>query len=95
MLAAGLDGIRNQIDPGPPFEGDVGRMTAEEIANASFGFLPRTLPEALAALEADEVITEALGPVTLEHMLLVRRSELQGYNRTVHPCERESDMDVV
>ena len=95
MLAAGLDGIRNQIDPGPPFDGDVGHMTAEEIANASFGFLPRDLPEALAALEADEVITEALGPVTLEHMLIVRRSELESYHLTVHPWERETYLEVV
>jgi glutamine synthetase len=95
VLAAGLDGIHNQIDPGPPFEGDVGHMTREEIATASFGFLPRTLPEALAALEADEVITEALGPVTLEHMLIVRRSELESYNLTVHPWERETYLEVV
>ena len=95
VLAAGLDGIRNKIDPGPPFAGDVGHMTAEEIASAGFGFLPRDLPEALAALEADDVITEALGPVTLEHMLIVRRSELESYHLTVHPWERETYLEVV
>jgi glutamine synthetase len=95
VLAAGLDGIRNQIDPGPPFDGDVGRMTPEEIAKASFGFLPRDLPEALEALEADEVVTAALGPVTLEHMLIVRRSELESYHLTVHPWERETYLEVV
>jgi glutamine synthetase len=95
VLAAGLDGIRNQIDPGPPFDGDVGHMTPEQIANAGFGFLPRDLPEALAALEADEVVTAALGPVTLEHMLIVRRSELESYHLTVHPWERETYLEVV
>src|ERR671920_161475 len=34
VLAAGLDGIRNQLDPGPPFQGDIGHLTAEEIAAA-------------------------------------------------------------
>lgn len=95
VLAAGLDGLRNRIDPGEPFYGDVGHMTAAEIANASLGFLPRTLPEALAALEADEVITAALGPVTLEHLLIVRRSELESYNLTVHPWERDAYLEVV
>lgn len=95
VLAAGLDGIRNRIDPGPPFEGDIGHMTAEQIASASIGFLPRDLPEALAALEADEVVTAALGPVTLEHMLIVRRSELESYHLTVHPWERETYLEVV
>ena len=55
LLAAGLDGIKRQIDPGPPFEGDVGHMTQGEIDRHQFGFLPRTLPEALQALEQDEL----------------------------------------
>ena len=44
VLAAGLDGIRNSIDPGPPFQGDIGHMSPAEIAAAGIGFLPRSLP---------------------------------------------------
>jgi glutamine synthetase len=95
MLAAGLDGIRNQIDPGPPFAGDVGHMTPEQIATAGIGFLPRTLPEALAALEADDVVAAAVGPEALKHFLAVKRSELDQYNLEVHPWERDAYLEVI
>jgi glutamine synthetase len=95
VLAAGLDGIRNRIDPGPPFQGDVGHMTRAEIAAAGITFLPRTLPEALAALESDPVIAAALGPVALEHLLLVKRNELAQYDTVVHPWERDTYLEVI
>jgi glutamine synthetase len=95
VLAAGLDGIRNRTDPGPPFQGDVGHMTPAEIAAAGIGFLPRTLPQALAALEADPIIAAALGPITLQHLLLVKRNELAQYETVVHPWERDTYLEVI
>ena len=95
VLAAGLDGIRNQIDPGPPFQGDIGHMSPEEIEAAGIGYLPRNLPEALAALEADDVVGNAVGPFILEHFLNVKRNELMHYELEVHPWERESYLEVV
>jgi glutamine synthetase len=95
LLAAGLDGIRNQIDPGPPFQGDVGVMTADEMLAAGLTFLPRTLPEALDALEADEVVAAAVGDVILPHFLSVKRSELATYDLVVHPWERDTYLEVI
>ncbi len=95
MLAAGLDGIRGQMDPGPAFERDIGHMSQEEIAAAGIGYLPRSLPDALAALEADEVIAGAIGPEALRHFLTVKRSELSQYNLDVHPWERDAYLEVI
>jgi glutamine synthetase len=95
VLAAGLDGIRRRTDPGEPFQGDIGHMSEEEIAAAGIGFLPRTLPEALAALEADEVVSEAIGPTIREHFLGVKRSELMQYELEVHPWERDTYLEVI
>ena len=61
LLGAGADGIRRQLAPPPPFQGDIGHLTAEEIERYGIGFLPRTLPEALAALERDEVVRGGRG----------------------------------
>ena len=61
LLAAGADGIRRQLEPPPPFQGDIGHLTAEEIERHGIGYLPRTLPEALAALERDEVVAGGRG----------------------------------
>ena len=95
LLAAGLDGIRNRIEPPEPFQGDIGHLTPEEIARYDIGFLPRTLPEALGALEADDVIGAALGSTILEHFLIVKRQELAQYNIEVHPWERAMYLELV
>lgn len=94
LLAAGLDGIKRQIDPGPAFEGDVGHLTSDEIQRYQLGFLPRTLPEALAALETDELVCAALGPEILKHFLAVKRGELATYNTLVHDWERTTYLEL-
>jgi len=95
LLAAGLDGIRNRIDPGEPFQGDIGHLTQAEIERYKIGYLPRNLPDALEALEADDVVAGAVGPIAVEHFLSVKRSELAQYELMVHPWERETYLEVV
>jgi glutamine synthetase len=95
LLAAGLDGIRNRIDPGPPFQGDIGHLTPEEIEHYNIRFLPRTLPEALAALEEDAVVAGAVGSEAMQHFLSVKRSELAQYELEVHPWERATYLEVI
>ena len=51
MLMAGLDGIRNRIDPGDPMEVDIYELPPEELAKVPL--TPGSLEEALDALEAD------------------------------------------
>jgi glutamine synthetase len=48
---AALDGIRCKIDPGEPLDRDIYEMTPEELAGTRK--TPGSLPEAIAALEAD------------------------------------------
>lgn len=95
VLAAGLEGIQNQIDPPAPVEEDVGLLSEEEAAAGGIELLPRTLPEALAAFEADEVLAEALGPVIFAEFLKVKRSELAAYDLHVHPWERKMYLEVI
>jgi len=51
MLMAGLDGIRNKMDPGEPVDVDLYELTGEAAADLNTG--PGTLDGALDALEAD------------------------------------------
>lgn len=95
LLAAGLDGIRRRIEPPPPFRGDVGHLTGEEIERHNLRFIPRTLHQALAALEADPVVMAALGPTIGEHFPKVKRSELAQYDAAVHPWERDAYLEVI
>lgn len=95
LLAAGLDGIRNALTAPPPVSEDIGHLSAAEIAARGLHFLPRTLPTALQALEADAVIGDALGPIILGEFLKVKRSELAAYDLHVHPWERALYLEVL
>jgi glutamine synthetase len=95
LLAAGADGIRRQLTPPPPFQGDIGHLTAAEVERHGIGSLPRSLPEALAALERDQVVAAAVGATALQHFLTVKRHELAMYETHVHPWEREMYLEIV
>jgi glutamine synthetase len=95
LIAAGADGLRHQLAPPPPFQGDIGHLTEEEVARYGIGYLPRTLPAALDALERDEVVAAAVGETALKHFLTVKRQELAAYETHVHPWERETYLEIV
>jgi glutamine synthetase len=95
LLGAGADGIRRQLAPPPPFQGDIGHLTSEEAERHGVGYLPRSLPEALAALESDEVVRAAVGETALQHFLIVKRHELAAYETHVHPWERETYLEII
>jgi glutamine synthetase len=95
VLAAGLDGIHKQIEPPAPVDRDVGHLSDEEAAAHGIARLPSNLPAALAALETDDVLAEALGPVILPEFLKVRRTELAAYDLHVHPWERRLYLETI
>ncbi|HZO90965.1 MAG TPA: glutamine synthetase family protein [Chthonomonadaceae bacterium] len=79
LLAAGLDGLDRRLDPGPPTEVDPASLTEAQRREQGIHRLPTGLDEAVAALEADTVLTEALGPLLARSYLTVRRSEVEAY----------------
>ena len=59
VLAAGLDGIERQLDPGRRLDTNAYTHPPSE---AEARHLPTSLADALAAFEADTVLSDALGP---------------------------------
>ena len=95
MLAAGLDGINKGLDPGEPFnDDDVGHFSEEQRLRHGIDYLPRALPAALEALRNDEILMSALSPVIGQEFLKVKRKELDAYNLTVHPWERQMYLEA-
>jgi len=88
LIAAGIDGLDRQLDPGPPATGDLGHLPDDALAAQGVRLLPRTAHEALDALEADPVVMAALGPICGPEMLRIRREELARYDRHVSDWER-------
>ena len=89
MLLAGIDGIRNQIDPGDPLDVDLYDLSPEEAANVQQ--VPGSLEESLDALEGDheflltgDVFTSDLIETWLDYK---RTSEVDEVRLRPHPYE--------
>ncbi len=82
-LAAGLDGIRRQLDPGEPYLGDAYQIPASE----GIPVVPQSLTEALNALEHDPVMLETLGPGFVQAYLAVKRQEAERFRDYVTDWE--------
>jgi glutamine synthetase len=89
MLAAGLDGVRRRLDPGPPLNRNIYAMTEDELETLGIRVLPRNLEEAMQALMADELVCETLGTHIVEHLARAKKLEWRQYIATVHPWEIE------
>jgi glutamine synthetase len=79
LIAAGLDGIARQLDPGEPVMIDPGNYSEAEQTARGIKRYPITQAEALDALEQDEVLMEALGPQLSQSYLTVKRSEYAAF----------------
>jgi glutamine synthetase len=87
LLATGLDGIRNQIDPGDPVELNVYHMTYEERKERNIVSLPESLKEALDELETSDLIRETLGETAYINFLTEKRREWDLYRTQVTEWE--------
>lgn len=79
ILAAGMDGIRRGLNPGPPCNGNLFKLTAAQGHADGLELVPENLGEALDALEKDDVICQALGSQYAAEYLDVKRAEWYDY----------------
>jgi glutamine synthetase len=89
LIAAGLDGLERGLEPPEPVEVDPATIPEAEREALGIVRLPATQADALGALEADEVLTSALGPVLTESYLAVRRSEWAAYSEGDEAFEQQ------
>ncbi len=89
MLMAGLDGVLNRIDPGPPLDKDIYDLSPEELRGVPA--MPASLDEALDCLEEDhdfllkgDVFTEELLETYINYK---RKNEAEAVRLRPHPYE--------
>ncbi len=87
ILAAGLDGITNRIEPPQPVNQNIYEMNIEAREKEGIQSLPATLYEALVALSRDEVIQEALGSHVYNRFMHAKQVEWENYRSRVHQWE--------
>lgn len=81
VIASGLDGIRNKIEPPDMFVGDV-------YAAAGLPQVPRTLRDAVTTLENSDFARAALGDEVINHYVHFFKTEIAAYNHAVTDWER-------
>ncbi|HSM81819.1 MAG TPA: glutamine synthetase family protein [Nodosilinea sp.] len=75
-IAAGLDGMANAYPLAAPVQQDPGSLSETERCDRAITLLPQSLEVALAALEQNSLLLEALGAPLAQTHLAVRRAEL-------------------
>jgi glutamine synthetase len=94
VLEAGMDGIKNKIDPGEPTEVDVFGKTSAELTNMGIDVLPSSLWEAYHALEVDDVVKSSLGDHVYEKFLSIKHKEWDDYRIQVFPYELNKYLNI-
>lgn len=89
MLAAGLEGIREGLDPGEPNRDNLYRVSEAELAVRGIGWLPRSLGEAVDALEQDPLARSVFGEVMFESFIAEKRAEWEAYAAHVSGWETQ------
>jgi glutamine synthetase len=96
LLMAGIDGVENKIDPGPPLDKDIYALSPKELENVPT--MPGDLDEALRELEEDhdfllkgDVFTEDALQKWIEYK---RESEVTPVRMRPHPHEFELYFDI-
>ncbi|MFW6089691.1 MAG: type I glutamate--ammonia ligase [Gemmatimonadota bacterium] len=89
QLAAGLDGMENQIDPGPPLDVNVWELSAAERKKHAVESLPANLGEAIGELERSELMHETLGNHVFDNFVAAKKREWSEYISQVTDWEVE------
>jgi glutamine synthetase len=89
VLAAGLDGIEQRLDPGEPHTENMYVKTPKELKKLGVGYLPRSLEQALDAFEADSLPTEVFGKSMRDVWLDYKRNEWLSFGFHVTDWEKE------
>jgi glutamine synthetase len=87
VLAAGLEGIRNELDPGAPQSDNLYEFSDAQLAERGVQSLPKTLGEAVDAFEADPFIEQVLGKPLRDEFIAYKRAEWEEYHLTISDWE--------
>ncbi len=90
LLAAGLDGIKREIEPPAPVEGNIFKKKDNGIET-----LPGNLGHALSYLEKSDFMREVLGDHITDHFLHVKKREWDEYRAQVTDWEVKTFLSIL
>jgi len=83
MLAAGIEGIKKEIDPPKPIEKNIYKLSEKERKKYSINQLPESLGHAINLMEESALLKEILGEHIFNNFLHVKRKEWGKYRTQV------------
>ena len=86
-LAAGLDGIKNKIEPPASVNSNIYELTEEEKKKIGLERLPENLSEAVKELEKSEFICQILGEHIVKNFCKAKKAEWEEYTNQVTQWE--------
>ncbi len=89
ILAAGLEGIREGLDPGPANLVNAYTLSPGQLAERGINKLPRTLGEAIEAFASDPLSRSVFGDAMFESFVAYKREEWESYHGAVSEWERK------
>lgn len=89
MLAAGLDGIENDIDPGDPINLNMSELSQTQLDELGVKTLPPTLLHAIEAFSADPLSRDVMGEDLFQSYVKLKTAEWWDYHNTISPWEIE------
>ncbi len=87
VLAAGLEGIRERLDPGSPHTDNMYLKSDQELAELGVSYLPRTLEQAINCFEKDPLSKQVMGDLMFKTYVEFKRSEWEEYHNHVSDWE--------
>jgi glutamine synthetase len=87
MVAAGLEGIKEQLNPGDPQEDNLYELSPAQLAERGICELPRSLDEAVAAFAADPFVERVLGAELRKEFITYKSEEWRQYHQRVSQWE--------
>jgi len=86
-LAAGLEGVREKLDPGQAHEENLYALGDAELTKRGISYLPRNLLEAVEAFASDPFVAQTLGKELRDEFVTVKSDEWRTYHQQITQWE--------
>ena len=87
LFAAGLEGIRDGVDPGEPHHENMYLYSDDELVKMGISYLPRTLLEAVEAFADDPLSRVVFGEDLFSSFIELKKQEWESYHTAISPWE--------
>jgi glutamine synthetase len=95
MLAAGLKGIEEKLEPPMTIEKNIYSLSEEEKRQYGIEHLPDSLGHSLSLMSKSKLVQDVLGEHVFNNFLYVKRNEWREYSTQVTKWETDKYLSIL